>query len=170
MSQNCIYSENVVNYIAGFVQRKLEKSLDCTLCRKFLQNGEKLMLPLTSVKNRGGLFSPEKNLNYIIKASKGVLDTFIANGDVFSMKNVVKKVTRKVIVYLNVKKPMLLNFLNLHQTEFPKSLEHRLLFIENAVSVYCSIRLHHLAKEKNSNIVKNRVRHKYNKLIIFSNQ
>ena len=50
------------------------------------------------------------------------------------------------------------------------TLSHRNLFIKKVVQCFLTLKLKHMAKLKNEDICKARIRHKYNKIVLFSNQ
>ena len=169
-SSNCEYTENVLNYITGFVQRKISSNERCMQCRQFLCFTQTHVLPLIQLKDRGGLVKPSSDLCYIVRLSNVILNEYMNCCNIFIEKNLIEKISIKVVRFLEVKKPTFLNFLDSHSNVLSYQGSHKNLFIKKVVAYYLCVKLHHLAKSKNQELKGNALRHKLNKLVLFKNQ
>lgn len=158
---NCIYLNDVTEYIAGFVSRKLIKSLNCNVCANSLtSNVSKSML--LNRKNKGGLCKPSMDVVKICLVAESVMRT----EQNFTASNVILKLVSWAIRKLNIQN--LFVCLSEHcQDQDPLS-GHILQLIRLILKHYFTIRLHHINSSQNE--INDRIRQKLTKTIIFRHQ
>jgi hypothetical protein len=72
------YVEGVVDYIAGFVAKKLKTKFECHICIQNLEGSDEKMPLLKKIKNRGSLKTPSTDVAYICKTA----EKFIRHHDI----------------------------------------------------------------------------------------
>ncbi|KAL3186990.1 hypothetical protein MRX96_026087 [Rhipicephalus microplus] len=131
----------VVPYIAGFVVRQVCKTTTCEECIAALYSDE--LVPLVEQKNRGGLVSPSKDVIGLCEAvEKGLRRLQIECGTLQAVNSQSKHLVLEVL---------------------------RLL-CKKVAELYVKIRIHHMTKERNREIIKDRVRPVLSRMIIFKHQ
>lgn len=74
----CIH--NVIQYIAGFVVRKLAKKMSCTICvGAMIRNNIGNSLELIEIKNNGGLIKPSHDIVVLCKKAEHVFKNYQHN-------------------------------------------------------------------------------------------
>ena len=129
----CEYTENVVNYVSGFVQKKVVASLNCVQCKTILSENQ-YELSLLQLKNRGGLVKPNNDVFCVVLITNQVIDHILRSCDLFTERNIIKKVLIRVKTYLNEQKPNIFKQLTDHNI-----LEiscHRNVIIKKIVTLY----------------------------------
>ncbi|XP_008180972.1 uncharacterized protein LOC103308755 [Acyrthosiphon pisum] len=73
-----MFVDDVIQYITGFVVRKLYKQITCNMCLKLLSDDKMIpkQLSLLDIKNRGGLTKPTKDMTYLCKTAEITFRTF----------------------------------------------------------------------------------------------
>ena len=165
-----LYKSNVLNYISGFIQRKILKHELCTECKKFFNEGESITTPFLDLRNEGGLVKPNGKLNEVVIICENVLQDFISKTNIYTEKNVIEKIYQCSLKIIDVKKPSFLHVLNTHPQCFNSIGTHRNIFIRKIVNCYVTLKLKHLSKMKNQSLHKKKIRHQFNKLVLFKNQ
>ncbi|CAH1999228.1 unnamed protein product [Acanthoscelides obtectus] len=69
---NCTYICDIVEYIAGFISKKLVKALNCNECANALTSDNSLSL-LLNKKNRGGLCKPSRDVVKVCICAEGLI-------------------------------------------------------------------------------------------------
>jgi len=159
---NSLYTTNVVEYISGFVSRKLIRQINCEICARELTTDNISISSLLTRKNRGLLTKPSSNVVKICIAAEGV----------------VKKMPNLYCCDLLLKMTSLglrnLDMLNLflsfkdHSHDQDPLCGHILQLTKLILKTYFTIRLRHINKTKFESEIK--VRQQYTKLIHFQHQ
>lgn len=163
------YSKNVVEYIAGFIGRKLKKTLKCEKCIEIIEDTEHISgKSLIDIKNRGGLFKPTSDLNRICQVSEKILREYQARigskylGQQRNLLQMINKVSAKVLptqVFCKLKD---------HSLEQSLYDDHRNLLIKSIAQKYFKIRIHYITKKLS--IPTEKIRTYLTKTIIFKGQ
>ena len=84
-----VYKESILEYIGGFIVRKLVNKITCEVCclaligtKIFLSTSNTIIKSLTTVKDRGGLIYPSRDVSKILKVSEMVFKGYVS-GDNF---------------------------------------------------------------------------------------
>lgn len=152
------YSESVVEYISGFVTRKLSRSLKCEKCVALL-SGEKNVDSLIWLKTRGGLKYAAKDVQDITKRTEKLV------------KPLLRDKTKPENYYLYVFR-FLTEFYNTHNifcisNDPDHNANHRFLLIKSVIKVYLDIRFRYHGVKLNEKVSQ---RTFLNKLILFRNE
>ena len=165
--KNSLYKENALNYISGFVQRKILKNEKCSHCRQFLlSDSVKVSRSLLDIKTRGALMKPSLEVEYIVKVAENILSDLEKEEKFLQQKNISHVVFLKVFRYINMRKPNFIESFNFHDV----TMSHKYLFIKKIVHFYVMIKLKHMAKMKNLSLSVKKIRHKFTKIVHFKNQ
>lgn len=162
--ENCsTYICNVVEYIAGFVARRLVRSIGCKICAESLITSTDLYSALLlDRKNRGGLIKPHPSVTTICKVAEVIFRTSTN----FCRGNVIEKMVIASMRKLNYSS--LFPQLSDHMLDQNPLNNHFLQLVRSILKTYFTIRLHH--RNKSLMDAKIRIRHTYTKLIHFKNQ
>jgi hypothetical protein len=154
------YKHDVIAYICGFIIRKLKQKINCPKCCSALESNISFSKLITR-KDRGGLIKPSSDMISICKTAEIIFRSHnICSG------NIVLK-----LIYLTKKQldiNTLFPSLNDHILDQDPLNNHLLQMLNLILKYYFSIKLFH--KNMQINQVKDRIRHKYSKLILFKNQ
>jgi len=159
------YKNEVITYLAGYIARKLMKTLHCVECVGALieQNADtKNNYNLINIKNRGSLIYPSKDLVYISKKIENTIRHYLCENETlsnFNMNTFVCKVMEELI-HINIF-PELKEHVN-DQSFSSNHVNHLLRII---IESYTKTRLAHYIQN-----VRISDRHKLNKLILFRGQ
>ena len=126
--------------------------------------------PFLNLRNLGGLNTPAETLLHIVKLTEVIVTDFHNKHNVFSQKDIFYQIFVRAIHFLDIKNQNFLSELNCHAFDCKETLSHRNSFIKKVVQCFLTLKLRHMSKLKNEDICKARIRHKYNKLVLFSNQ
>lgn len=152
------YSESVVTYIAGFISRKLSRSVKCDICANLLfGDADAYQKSLITLKNRGGLVYPSKDVtNIIIKIEK-------------ILKGIFQKQLQSERYYLHAFRFFMEHFdeSNLLKWNCEHDTSHRLLLIKSIVQTYMDLRFKYYGKKTTEKIS---FRNYFNKIILFRNE
>ncbi|CAL9688353.1 unnamed protein product [Knipowitschia caucasica] len=163
------YKDAVINYIAGFVVRKIKEKHLCTPCSDALTSDNSVH-PFVLLKNRGGLQKPSEGIISVCKEAERCFQRILrsTSGKIPQGCGLSAAIGKEVLSYTMGKNL----FPGLHSHMFDTTVEenHMHLLVKMATSVYCNIRLHHLAKRQTEKITTEIVRHKLTKLIHFHHQ
>jgi hypothetical protein len=159
---------NVLNHVAGFIQKQLKAREQCSSCNVFLSNmkivhGGKLL----NRKNRGGLTLPSEEFEKIVKISETLFQNILveAGGNPFRIKNIVDIISLKACSLIQELYPALLEELDNHLGIMGS---HRNLMIKKVVGSFIALRMKHFCKQFNNESIKVRVQ--LSKLILFKHQ
>ncbi len=167
IERNSEYKSSALNYIAGFIQKKVQEKEMCIHCSSFLRNYRVVRggLFLNHV-NRGGLTKPSEPVEKIVQLSDSVFSTIVQQqGSPYLIPNLVKQVSNKVVQMVNSKSPDIFQSLDDHVETLGS---HRSKLIEKICACYISLRSNHYCSEQNKKTPKIRVAS--SKLILFKNQ
>lgn len=158
------FKEQAIAYIAGFVVKKIKEKHNCLTCSEHLTSSTTLH-PLVALKDRGGLQ----------KASESVIAVCLESERCF--QRILSKTSGKLpqghgitsqIVHQVLKKSAgetWFSGLQAHMFETTVEDNHVHSLVKMASSIYCKIKMHHLARLETEKIQKAPVRQKLTKLI-----
>ena len=155
--------QDVVTYIAGYVCRQVKKKNDCNYCCDSLLSDSSEELALISVKDRGGLIYPSSGMIQACKIAEKFLQVEYNSKSFFSNEKLLTQLTTRVTTCILTQYPEI-------NTKFDHTPIHKYTMSKTIVMVYLSIRLKHLAREKNREMSQKKIRKKMSKIILFSNQ
>ncbi|KAL3182393.1 hypothetical protein MRX96_034667 [Rhipicephalus microplus] len=156
----------VVPYIAGFVVRQVCKTT-CEECIAALYSDE--LVPLVEQKNRGGLVSPSKDVIGLCEAvEKGLRRLQIECGTLQAVNCQSKHLVLEVL-RLSVEEKWFQK-LEQHILDLDPLDNHIYSLCKKVAELYVKIRIHHMTKERNREIIKDRVRPVLSRMIIFKHQ
>lgn len=157
------YKNEVIRYIAGYILRKLMKTLHCTECVNALKEQHTCTSnSLINIKSRGFLLHPSKDLVYICKQAEDTIHSYIhteKNLNNFNTNMFICDVMQKLI-HANI-----FETLKEHISDQCFSSNHVNHLLRITIHLYSKIRLSHYI----SNVHVSE-RHKLNKLILFKGQ
>ncbi|KAL3199572.1 hypothetical protein MRX96_001334 [Rhipicephalus microplus] len=157
----------VVSYIAGFVVRQVCKTTTCEECIAALYSDE--LVPLVEQKNRGGLVSPSKDVIGLCEAvEKGLRRLQIECGTLQAVNSQSKHLVLEVL-RLSVEEKWF-EKLEQHILDLDPLDNHIYSLCKKVAELYVKIRIHHMTKERNREIIKDRVRPVLSRMIIFKHQ
>lgn len=152
------YTESVLEYIAGFVTRKVSREIKCDICLSLIV-GEENNNSLIYQKSRGGLQYASIGLVDIIKKTENLIKPHIANQR--KPENYYLYIFKFLVEYYDSEKMLYLPLNMEHNTN------HRLLLIKSIIKVYLDIRFRYHGKKYGAKIS---YRNYCNKLILFRNE
>ncbi|KAJ3641435.1 hypothetical protein Zmor_027942 [Zophobas morio] len=155
------YIFDVVQYIAGFIVKKLKKTLKCDVCLSALIT-ERSNSSLLNRKNRGGLIHPSHE---VIKLCR-IAETIFRCTSYFYENNIIDKLVMQAARKVNIGD--LFKDISEHIKIQPPRNNHLIQLMYLIFKYYFCIRLNHRNKSLQDNEV--RVRHVYTKLIHFKHQ
>ncbi len=154
----------VIQYIAGFLVKKLKNVINCSYCSELLEskfNHSEHDLSLISKKNRGGLLYPSQDLFRLCKITENFIYSLMQTKHIW-MANIFSVIAVKVLHYVIEYEKNLFKSCN-HDPE------HFYKHVKLIVISYSSVRLKYIAKVENQNL-KTGQRTKLSKQILFANQ
>lgn len=166
-----VAKDNILFYICGFIVRKLFKKIDCSTCTENLienfsmhnYNHKFKCSILVDLKNRGGLIKSSVAVIKIVRFVEHKLieltNSFTSNTSSITSKIII--LTKNYVFNYNIFKNM-----NCFEESFLDN--HKLDLVTIICKKYLKIRLHYVAKIKNSTVVSKR--RLLTKLILFNNQ
>lgn len=158
------YINDVIEYIAGVVTKKVTKVIKCSVCISALMMDIQQNASLINIKSRGALTKPNKNIAEICKIAEFTFRSFQHKIDI--QKNIIEFLTIKSISSIQITNYF--NCLNEHiKTQDPLN-HHTSQIIRLALKFYMTIRLHYLNKTKSEPV--SRIRAVLTKAIHFRHQ
>lgn len=157
------YKNEVITYMAGYILRRLMKTLRCSECViTLMERSTNTNCNLINIKNRGSLLYPSTTLVYICKQIEKTLTTYIHIHKTFDQFNM-NKFTNDIMIHFIDKNIFmeLKEHIN-DQNFFTNHLNHLLRAI---IQLYAKTRLTHYIQN-----VEISDRHKLSKLILFKGQ
>lgn len=162
-------SERIIVYIAGFVVRHLRKKILCEDCLNALISDNMILYSsMISIKNRGSLIYPSKDVIIICRKSEVVIRCALRES---GGKKLLKKFSPTYLLNMVINNLLhntsLFQELDDHcnnQTDFSNHSAH---LIRATANKYITIRLYYIGSTVNEN---NSERQKFNKLILFKGQ
>lgn len=163
------YKSDILVYIAGYVQRTIIKKEECIDCKIFLANMKIVESSLLlNIKNQGPLCIPSAEVVKIVKVTHSLVEKRIQEPDLLLEKNIVEKLTIKIVRILNSLYPSLLDKLTDHADSCSVTNNHKIKLIKKISSFYIYTVFHHFCRQHNNKDIK--IRNMYSKLILFKNQ
>lgn len=163
------FSINVIVYIAGFIVRKIQRTVHCIECVKVLltTSTETTYHALIRNKSRGHLLHPSADVVCICRSAEKAVRIHFKNYSKFPTNRNQKKAFENRIIAEFIGSNIF-DQLNDHHTKNQELLEnHRTYLIKLIVETYIKIRICHFLKEYNT---KTTERQYYNKLTLFKGQ
>ena len=162
------YQNNVLTYISGYVQRRLLATEKCAECINFLRCEEKSSSDFVDFVNEGKLTKPSKSLDFVVKKSDMILNSFANQNFLYSQKNITERICQNVVNMMAECHPEILSEVDHFGNSFMDN--HKLCMMRKICALYVSLRLKHAAREKKNTLVEKRVRRTMTKVILFKNQ
>ena len=153
------YQKNCLEYIGGFVAKKVANQVTCAQCETNLLKQEKKINSLVSTKDNGGLLHVSSQVYNILKVCENVLKEELKEGWTTKkyISDLIRVKTQNIVLD---RYPEVINFFHEHSVEV----------VSKIATTFISIRLKHFAKQENERIKRNRLRKKLSKLVHFNNQ
>lgn len=161
------FSENMVEYIAGFVVSSLVKKLKCSICIQALVSLNENKNSFIYYRDLGGLIYPSKTVTKICKRSEMTVKTYLYNDETQPMN--VTKLRAEFLTAQTLKTfigEQLFADFAYHQFDTMET-NHIIDLTKCVIKKYIDTRLSYLIKSKSKQKVVRRV---YTKLIHFKNQ
>jgi len=163
------YKEAAINYIAGFVVKKIKQKHNCMPCAEALTS-ETTVHPFVLLKTRGGLQRPSPGIIAVCMESERCFQRILrtTSGKLPQGHGLTSAITNQVLMYSADK--VLFPELHFHMFETTVEDNHVHVLVKMASSIYCKVRMHHLARLETEKMTKDIVRHQFTKLIHFHHQ
>lgn len=158
------YKSNVVEYIAGFVQKSMVTKVNCQFCKSILKSSTHSFFDLINKKQyvNGNLFKPHEDLFKICVIS----EKFFVQQSYVNKKDL-SYLILKILKFLP---NSLFSCLQEHILDYDIFENHRYLLMKLIIRKYLEIRIHHFNKLENINFKKTPMRRKLNNLIKFRHE
>lgn len=157
------YVSNVIVYIAGFIVRKLHKTIHCVECANALHGEFSYENRLINRKNVGGLVTPSTDVVKICKAAEQAYRLQQAKG-MLQKKNVMLVLLSCAMADVNSN---VFESISGHIMDIEPSENHRNALIKSILFEYFKIRNHHLGKTVTETFQKGCVRSLLTKTVLF---
>ncbi|KAL1476218.1 hypothetical protein MTO96_036677 [Rhipicephalus appendiculatus] len=158
---------SVVPYIAGFIVRKVRTATTCEQCIAAMYSDE--LAPLIKRKSRGGLISPSQDVVGLCEEVEKGLRRLQAECDTLvTVKSRAKHPILEVLGASSEKKWF--HKLEQHILDFDPLDNHIYNLCKQIAEEYVKVRIHHMTKERNRELIKNKVRPLLSRAIIFNHQ
>ncbi|KAJ4948187.1 hypothetical protein JOQ06_019724 [Pogonophryne albipinna] len=163
------YKEAAINYIAGFVVKKIKQKHNCMPCAEALTS-ETTVHPFVLLKTRGGLQKPSPGIIAVCMESERCFQRILrtTSGKLPQGHGLTSAITNQVLMYSADK--VLFPELHFHTFETTVEDNHVHVLVKMASFIYCKVRMHHLARRETEKMTKDIVRHQFTKLIHFHHQ
>jgi hypothetical protein len=169
------YKTAVVTYIAGFVVRMVKRKISCPQCTAALTADSDVTVntgigeEFLNFKNRGGLVKPSDSVVKVCLATeKCFARMHAARGDQLPLTSrIVPVITSTVLSEIA---NCCFKSLDGHMFDCTPDVNHLFLLIKCISRCYCTVRMHHLAKQKSSSITGVKIRKQLSKVILFKHQ
>jgi len=160
------FKNDVLCYIAGFVQKKILDKEQCIDCKAYLANMKIVETStLLNLKNRGCLCIPSAEVVKVVKVVNSLLDHNVQKPNFLVQKDLVERISTQCAVIINSQYPNVFKELAKHSL---MTNNHQIIMIRQIARKFLTVTLHHLCKKNNNK--DNKVRSLYSKLILFKNQ
>ncbi|KAG8223041.1 hypothetical protein J437_LFUL006055, partial [Ladona fulva] len=136
------YVDDVVGYIAGYVQRKLLKEVKCEECAQAVResHGEGAASILIKMRTNGGLHVPSKDLTTVCQLAEVVFRRFQANGQL-TARVAMDRMQSHSLREISERKSGVFCSLNDHALDQTPFDSHRILFISVKTSLQIPARV-----------------------------
>lgn len=138
--------QNVLVYIAGYIQRRIVDGTDCEHCIKALHHTNLSSSRFLELKDRGGLIRPNKGVVKVVQVVDKLLSEKIKTGDIFAEKHLFKKLAINAQSLIREQFPDVLAELDGHAAD---KTSHKANILKLIASMYLSMKIKHLAKLRN---------------------
>ena len=150
-----LYVDNIVEYIAGWVARKLGKTIKCEHCATSLINTSSLPNRLITIKRRRNLVSPSPSVLSICRMAESVFRTKERWGQDFVSATIRRLLGIDLFPQLGHHDRNTVDGIDSHQSSL----------IRLIVSTYFNLRQNHNCKLRNLQLQRSRMRSMYNTLL-----
>ena len=164
----------VIGYMAGYVVRMVKRSIKCADCAFALTSSD-----VATQADTGAMFLQFKNRGSLVKASASVVVVCeeaeccfqrvqrVLGNRLPQSKHLMPAITTAVLAEVWDK-----TFCSLYQHMFDSTADgnHVFALIKCIAHCYCSVHLHHLAKQKTAEVTGANVRKQLTKLVLFKHQ
>lgn len=168
------FSQNIVNYIAGYAIRMAEKRVFCEECVAALQGDPSSAncLDLLMRKTRGGLIFPSKGVITICHAAERCFRRMLScnGGNPPKEKNFSDTLSLVVLKEVCAKTNCIFPSLEKHMFDSTPVDNHIFSLVKVISQCYVKIRMYHLGKCKTESLNVEKIRKKFSKLILFKHQ
>ncbi|KAM7311771.1 hypothetical protein ISCGN_008678 [Ixodes scapularis] len=169
-----LYVENVVDYIAGYVVRMLQRKITCPDCMAALQEQEGSGGLLLRRKNRGGLLVPSSSVVVICKSTEKRLRRLEASNStcrkLIQRPNLQAAIVCATLHDLAEDQAELFRGIHEHMFDTEPQNNHVVELTKLTASCYSKIRLHHQARRFTEQSVGPNIRSNNMRTVIFLGQ
>lgn len=169
-----LYVENVVDYIAGYVVRMLQRKITCPDCMAALQEQEGSGGLLLRRKNRGGLLVPSSSVVVICKSTEKCLRRLEASNStcrkLIQRPNLQAAIVCATLHDLAEDQAELFRGIHEHMFDTEPQNNHVVELTKLTASCYSKIRLHHQARRFTEQSVGPNIRSNNMRTVIFLGQ
>ena len=168
-----MFVRDVVEYLAGWVIRKLISKIKCTECIAAVTlpvSHESRADSLLQIQNRGGLIKPSDGLVKIIFTAERLIREIVSSVCEFSGKDYdLLKLEVRLLEALPCSQVLFPNASYHFDNTYSGLDSHYFLLIRCIARTFFTVRFHHLVSEYNSVAKPPSVRQKLTKAILFAN-
>lgn len=158
------YVTDIVEYISGFVVKKITKKLHCKVCVECLHASGNEHYAFISRKNLGRLVIPSQDVVKVCKCAESHIRLVEARGEL-TRKDLVNGIVIKCLRDLQ-QQNIFCNLMPHILQQEPLS-NHRYYLLKLILVTYVNVRLRHIAKEVTAVLQNNKIRSLSNKLVHF---
>ena len=161
--------QDIVSYIAGFVVRKLSKTVKCSRCNEHLIQtrfddqcpivDRQFPFDLIDLRDKGGLIKPSMSVFLVCTKAESVIKQLTERD--LNDKLLLKRIQMSVLNDIQIPFP------NDHETGLDS---HSLQLTKHVIAFYAKVRLHHLAQCYTQKVQGKQLRSRLTKTILFSHQ
>ena len=158
------FKQEAIGYIAGFVVKQIKEKHNCMTCSDALTS-DTTEHRLVLLKDRGGLQKASKGIVAVCLETERCFQRILCQNSGKLPKG--KGITSQVVHAVLERSADETWFPELNDHMFETTLEdnHVHSLVKMAASIYCKIKMHHLARRETEKIQQAPVRHKLTKLI-----
>ncbi|KAL2092739.1 hypothetical protein ACEWY4_012537 [Coilia grayii] len=140
------FKEAAVNYIAGFVVKRIGEKISCLSCSQALTADDATTHPFITLKSRGGLQRPSRGIVHICSSTEQVIQRRIRmnGGQLPRGCGITKDIVAQVLAETEGK--TLFPHLNDHMFETCVEANHVHVLVKMTSSLFCKVRFNHFAK------------------------
>ena len=156
---NSEYKDNIVSYMAGYVQKSIVAKESCDVCKDILVSQDRVSSNILDIKNRGGLTKPCEDLVRVVKVCDSIVEKAIKEKEISRKKEnfVLHTVVKTRFAVLEICPNL---FMGLEMTS--PTHDHKCNLIDKISSLYTTIRINHLFKKQETGF-----RRMSNKVVLF---
>ena len=160
---NSEYKENVLVYVAGFIQRKIIEHEKCNDCSSYLRSSDIVLTSsLIEQKDLGGLVKPSVEVYQLVRTADQMIEHFAMMCDLHKTKNSYQKILTKCLQYIFDTKSAIFN-------EICSDPGHKSRMIRKIIVKYLNTRLGQMCRLRNMKENSN-TRNIHKKMIIFNHE